>query len=110
MTRPSTHLLTFACCAAALLAAFAEEAVKPADKHYQQVPKEQSPAPPPPEVAGTVAIDFRGAKALAPADLKTAIAEQIKEIEDKGLTKARDDAAFSGQYIAATAMRAPKWA
>jgi len=95
MMTKSAQFLIVICCAATALAVLAQDAVRPSDTHYKPVPKEQTPAPLPPQVAGTVRVDFPGATAFALADLKTAIAEQIKEIEDKGLTKARaDDAAF----------------
>ena len=95
MMHKRAPFLIFICCAATALAVLAQEAVRPADRPSQPVPKAQSPAAPPPQVAGTVQVDFPGATALDLKDLKAAIAEQIKEIEDKGLTNARaDDAAF----------------
>ncbi len=77
------------------MALLAQEAVQPADKHYQPVPKEQGPTDPPPKTEGKLAVEYRGAKGFKDDELQTAIAEQIKEIETQGLTKARaDDAAF----------------
>ena len=56
MMHKRAPFLIFICCAATALAVLAQEAVRPADRPSQPVPKAQSPAAPPPQVAGTVQL------------------------------------------------------
>lgn len=86
------HRVCIGLAAGFCLPAPAQDAVRAVARDHQEIPK---PAKVEPDTRGTVAIEFRGATSFSAEDLRTAIAEQIQDIENLGLTRARaDDAAF----------------